>query len=217
MTNLLKSNIEENAELIINADGEDAIKIADKVFKGVSGKKLEEKNIKYKKLNIKNVKVYDGNDAIKMELNVNNIDYSPTFKDDYFELDTIMRTFSDSEAVESSNLDDSIYPLFVPLNTSLTNSERIETDTGERIIMTFSGDKPFLLVEETASVMEEFTVIPTYGEPYMFMDTLGVMTDTSLSWTSNGIEYYLISEVMSKDELIEVAQSIYELPVTSIK
>ena len=60
-------------------------------------------------------------------------------------------------------------------------------------------------------------IIPTFGEPYQLMDTLGVMTDTSLSWTSNGVEYYLISEVMSKDELIEVAQSIYELPVTSIK
>ena len=165
-----------------------------------------------KKLNIKNVKVYDSNDSVKMELNVNRIDYSPTFKDDYFELETIMRTFDDNEVVESSNLDDSIYPLFVPVNTSLTNSERVETDNGERIIMTFSGDKPFLLVEETANVMEEFTVIPTYGEPYMLMDTLGVVTDNSLSWTSGGIEYYLVSDVMGKDELIEIAQSISAIP-----
>ena len=165
-----------------------------------------------KKLNIKNVKVYDSNDSVKMELNVNRIDYSPTFKDDYFELETIMRTFDDNEVVESSNLDDSIYPLFVPVNTSLTNSERVETDNGERIIMTFSGDKPFLLVEETANVMEEFTVIPAYGEPYMLMDTLGVVTDNSLSWTSGGIEYYLVSDVMGKDELIEIAQSISAIP-----
>ena len=165
-----------------------------------------------KKLNIKNVKVYDSNDSVKMELNVDRIDYSPTFKDDYFELETIMRTFDDNEVVESSNLDDSIYPLFVPVNTSLTNSERVETDSGERIIMTFSGDKPFLLVEETANVMEEFTVIPTYGEPYMLMDTLGVVTDNSLSWTSGGIEYYLVSDVMGKDELIEIAQSISAIP-----
>ena len=165
-----------------------------------------------KKLNIKNVKVYDSNDSVKMELNVDRIDYSPTFKDDFFELETIMRTFDDNEVVESSNLDDSIYPLFVPVNTSLTNSERVETDNGERIIMTFSGDKPFLLVEETANVMEEFTVIPTYGEPYMLMDTLGVVTDNSLSWTSGGIEYYLVSDVMGKDELIEIAQSISAIP-----
>ena len=165
-----------------------------------------------KKLNIKNVKIYDENETIKMELNVKSIDYSPTFKDNYFELDTVMRTFSDLDIVETSNLDDSIFPLFVPINTKLTNSEKITTDVGERIIMTFSGDKPLLLVEETANAMDEFTVIPTYGEPYMFMDTLGVMTDNSLSWTSGGIDYYLVSDVMGKDELIEIAQSISAIP-----
>lgn len=165
-----------------------------------------------KNLNIEEIKVYDSNDVIKMELDIEKIDYSPTFKDNYFELDTIMRTFDDTEVVESSNLDDSIYPLFLPTNTTLTNSEKITTDTGERIIMTFEGDKPFLLVEETADVMDEFTVIPTYGEPYMLMDTLGVMTDNSLSWTSGGIEYYLVSDVMGKDELIEIAQSISSIP-----
>ena len=147
-----------------------------------------------------------------MELNVKSIDYSPTFKDNYFELDTIMRTFNDIDVVETSYLDDSIYPLFIPSNTKLINSEKITTDVGERIIMTFSGDKPFLLVEETANAMDEFTVIPTYGEPYMFMDTLGVMTDNSLSWTSGGIDYYLVSDVMGKDELIEIAQSISAIP-----
>ena len=40
------------------------------------------------------------------------------------------------------------------------------------------------------------------------MDTLGVMTSNSLSWTSSGVEYYLASDVMSNDEMIEVAQSI---------
>ena len=40
------------------------------------------------------------------------------------------------------------------------------------------------------------------------MDTLGVMTNNSLNWTTNGIEYYLVSDVLNQDELVEVAQSI---------
>ena len=79
--------------------------------------------------------------------------------------------------------------------------------------MTFSGDKPFLLVQETTSVLDEFTIIPTSGEPYMLMDTLGIMTDNSLSWTSGGIDYYIVSDVMGKDELLEIAQSISSVPV----
>ena len=165
-----------------------------------------------KDLNVKEVKIYDDNDTIKMELDINDIDYSPTFKDDYFKLDYVMESFEELDVVESSNLDESIYPLLLPTNTTLSNSEKITTDSGERIIMTFEGDKPFLLVEETSNVMDEFTVIPTYGEPYMFMDTLGVMTDNSLSWTSGGIDYYIVSDVMGKDELIEIAQSISSVP-----
>ena len=123
-----------------------------------------------------------------------------------------MSTFEEMEVFQSMELDDSIYPLFLPENTKLVNSEKVTMDSGDRIIMTFSGDKPFLLVEETSNVLDEFTVIPTYGEPYMFMDTIGVMTDNSLSWSSNGIDYYIVSEVMGKDELVEIAQSITNVP-----
>ena len=173
---------------------------------------VNQKIVLDKDLNIEEVKIYDSNDSIRMEMDFDNIDYSPTFKDNYFELDTIMKTFEEIDVVESSNLEESIYPLFLPSGTKLTSSEKVTTDSGDRIIMTFEGDKPFLLVEENASAMEEFTIIPTNGEPYMLIDTLGVMTDNSLSWTSNGIDYYIVSDVMSQDELVEVAQSISVLP-----
>lgn len=78
--------------------------------------------------------------------------------------------------------------------------------------MTFDGDKPFLLVEETASIEDEMTIVPTYGEPHMLMDTVGAMTENSLTWTSGGIEYYIVSDVMNQDELLEVAKSIGTIP-----
>ena len=142
------------------------------------------------------------------------IDYSPTFKKDYFDLNTIMSTYSiDEESVkETTAIDDTIYPLIIPNGTKLVSEEKIKKDIGDRIIMTFDGDKPFLLVEESAVVEDEFTIIPTYGEPYQLMDTLGVMTNNSLTWVSNGIEYYIVSDVLNQDELVEVAQSISYLP-----
>lgn len=167
-----------------------------------------------KKLNFKNVKVYDSNNVICMEIRFKDIDFSPTFKKKYFELDTIMKTFSTDEVEikETTKLEESIYPLLLPTGTKLTNEEKVKKSSGERIIMTFDGEKPFLLVEETALAEEEFTIIPTYGEPYQLMDTLGIMTNNSLSWTSNGIEYYIVSDVLNQEELVEVAQSINVLP-----
>ena len=163
-----------------------------------------------KKLKLKRVQVYNSDSVICMTMNFDSIDYSPTFKKNYFSLDTVMKTYAslDEEVEQTSNLDSSIYPLMVPSGTKLTNEERVEKDNGDRIIMTFDGEKPFLLVEETANVENEFTIIPTYGEPYQLMDTLGVMTNNSLNWTTNGIEYYLVSDVLNQHELVEVAQSI---------
>lgn len=162
------------------------------------------------KLKLKKVQVYNSDSVICMTMEFKDIDYSPTFKKNYFSLDTVMKTYSVSveEVKQTSNLDDSIYPLMLPSGTKLTNEEKVTKDNGERIIMTFDGEKPFLLVEETANIEDEFTIIPTYGEPYQLMDTLGVMTNNSLNWTTNGIEYYLVSDVLNQDELVEVAQSI---------
>lgn len=167
-----------------------------------------------KKRDIKKVKVYDDNHAVCISMTFKSIDYSPIFKKDYFDLNEVMGTYSIDEETtkKTSELEDTIYPLVVPTNTKLVSEEKIKKDIGDRIIMTFDGDKPFLLVEETAVVEDEFTIIPTYGEPYQLMDTLGVMTNNSLTWTSNGIEYYIVSDVLNQDELVEVAQSISYLP-----
>ena len=162
-----------------------------------------------KKLKLKKVQVYNSDSVICMTMEYKKIDYFPTFKKNYFSLNTVMKTYSVEDTVEQTGvLEESIYPLMIPSGTRLTNEEKIDKGNGERIIMTFDGEKPFLLVEETANIENEFTVVPTYGEPYQLMDTLGVMTNNSLNWTTNGIEYYLVSDVLNQEELVEVAQSI---------
>ena len=151
--------------------------------------------------------VYDKDGVEAMTMIFDKINYSYKFKDNEFDLDTIIDN-SDEEVIESSNLDDIIYPLYIPSGTKLVNEDKIDKADGKRVIMNYDGDKSFLLVEETSDVYSDFTVIPTMGEPCLLMDTLGVVTDNSLSWTSGGIDYYLVSDVMSQSELIEVAQSI---------
>jgi outer membrane lipoprotein-sorting protein len=166
-------------------------------------------------LKLKSVTVYDSNGIQCMKMSINKINYNPKFSKDYFNLDSIIDTTSlndyentTSNTKETSSLDDVIYPLFLPSGSKLISMDKVSKTNGERVIMNYDGEKSFLLVEETADVFNEFTVIPSSGEPFQLMDTLGVMTDNSLSWTSDGIDFYLVSDVMDKDELIEVAQSI---------
>lgn len=166
-----------------------------------------------KNLNIKEVQVLNSNNETQIKMLFNKIDYKPKFKDNYFELDENLDTVS-SEVDPTSKIDDIIYPMYLPNNTHLSNKELITTNEGERLILTFSGDNPFMLIEETANYEKEHTVIPTYGELAMLVDTIAVVNDNSINWISNGIEYYVVSEVVNVDELLEVARSISTIPVS---
>ena len=105
-----------------------------------------------------------------------------------------------------SKIEDIVYPMYLPLNTYLSNQDKVSTEAGERVIMTFSGDKPFLLVQETAATNNTTDFVN--GDPYLILDTIGAVTDYSVSWINNGVEYSVVSDVLKIDELISVAQSI---------
>lgn len=165
-------------------------------------------------LNIKEIQVLDENNRTMVKMSIDNIDFKATFEDEFFNLDYNIEksSITDYEEIESV-LNESIYPMYIPYNTYLTSQEVVEKTGGERIILTFDGDSPFVIIEETVSIDLENLTIPMYGELEMFTDTVGVINDKSVSWISNNVEYYVTSDVLSKDELIKIAQSISVLPV----
>ena len=173
-----------------------------------NSKLVNQKIIFSKKVYPKKTIVYDKNGAEIMVMTFDKIKFSNKISKDEFKIDKIIDMNSSEEVKKKSKLEDVIYPLFVPEGTKLVGEEKIKKGDGQRVIMNYDGEKSFVLVEETADVFQEFTIIPTSGEPYQLMDTLGVMTNNSLSWSSDGVEFNIISDVMSKDEMIEVAQSI---------
>ena len=147
-----------------------------------------------------------------MTMEFNKIDDKPVFNDDYFKLESIISNIEVEDST-SNSINDVIYPLYIPTGTVLSNEEKVSKENGERIILTFDGEKPFLLVEETANVEKDFSIVPIFGEPSFLNDTIGAITDNSLSWSSGGIDYYIVSDVMGKNELIEIANSITTIPI----
>ena len=118
------------------------------------------------------------------------------------------------ETKQTATLDDIIYPMYLPVNTYLTNQEKVSTDDGERLILTFTGDSSFVLVEQTAMYTDTPEIIPTYGTVELIGSSLAVVNDNSANWFDNGIEYYIVSDVMETDELLQVVRSISVLPVS---
>ncbi len=167
-----------------------------------------------KDLNLKEIEIKNANDQTEMKLTVKKLDKKATFQNSYFSLKENMTVANEEETTESvSTIEDIIYPMYIPANTHLENQEKVSTSFGERIIETFGGERPFTFVQETAVVEKEHLTIPVYGEPSLISGTIGAVSDTSVSWMSDGMEYYVVSDVLSEEELLEVANSISVMPV----
>ena len=121
---------------------------------------------------------------------------------------------TDNKTKETATIDDIIYPMYLPTNTYLTSTERVATEDGERLILTFTGDSSFVLMEEVAKYSNKPEIIPTYGDVELIGSSLAVINDNSANWFDNGIEYYIVSDVMKTDELLQVVKSISVLPVS---
>ena len=121
---------------------------------------------------------------------------------------------SNTNIEQTATIDDIIYPMYLPVNTYLTGQEKVSTENGERLILTFTGDSSFVLVEENATYTNMPEIIPTYGDVELIGASLAVVNDNSANWFNNGIEYYIVSDVMNTDELLQVVRSISVLPVS---
>ena len=108
----------------------------------------------------------------------------------------------------TGSLDSIIYPLYIPTNTHLKSSETVSTASGERVILTFSGDKNFVIVEETSKFSSEFEVIPVFGDPLMLDKTIAALSSNSISWNADNVSYYLVSSDLSSNEMVNVAKSL---------
>jgi len=167
-----------------------------------------------KNLNLKQVDVLNESGNVEIKMTFTNIDKKPTFNDDYFTVKKNIETANIDEEVNTvTNIEDTIFPMFLPENTTLKSQDTITKDDGERIILTFGGDKPFILIEETVSVGDELEIIPTLGEPTLLVDTVGALSEDSVSWISRGMQYYMTSESLTQEELLTIAKSISTIPV----
>lgn len=160
---------------------------------------------------LKTVEVYTKDDILSIKVTYNKIDYKANLSDDDFDIDELMEENCcniEESTEETSSLKDIIYPLYIPSNTYLNSKEIIDIESGERVILTFNGDKNFVLIEETAVVSNEFETIPVYGDPLMLSTSIGALSSNSLSWTTDNVNYYLTSIDLSQEELLTIADSL---------
>lgn len=178
-----------------------------------NNKKLVNQKIYFDtKGNLKKVEVLNQDGVAKIKMTFNDIDYKASYDKDYFNLDANLNISTESQETMSA-IDNIIYPMYMPKNTYLKSEDVVSLDEGERVILTFSGDSPFMIIQETVNVSDEAAIIPVYGEIEWTGDTIGTLTENTANWFSNGIEYYAVSDVLDSSELLEIVNSISVMPV----
>ena len=207
LLNSLVNDINNDSESKAEADG-DGFVISSKVNYPNNANLVSEKIYLDKKSNLKKVEVLDKDGKVKITVNYTSIDFKPTFKDDYFKLESLIDEECCKDKETSALMDDIVYPLYLPSNTYLSTKDTVNTESGNRVILTFTGDSPFTLIEEKTVANSEFEIIPVYGEPLMLSETMGALSSNSLYFTSNNVDFYLSSDKLSSTELLTIAESI---------
>lgn len=105
------------------------------------------------------------------------------------------------------------YPTAQIPGTKLIEEKNLKMEDGKRVLLTYDGDKPYTLVEEkttvsTASAQPVIHSTFVEGQPVDLGFTIGVITDRTISWSQNGVDYMIASKKLTKDEMIEVARSV---------
>lgn len=101
------------------------------------------------------------------------------------------------------------YPSLQWDGVDMLEEKVIKNDTQERVIMTYGGKKEFTLIQSPIT-KKSVDLVPVFaaGDPADLGFAIGAITDQSITWEQNGIQFFLASDSMSREEMITVASSM---------
>jgi len=149
----------------------------------------------------------------QITMNITNIDTKSKFDKEYFALNNSVCKDCKTETT-GKELEDIVYPMYLPSGTTYSGEETIKEDGSERVILTYTGLKPFILIEEASNASKEHETTAVSGEVVQYGNVVGVLTETSLNWSTAGREYYIIGDSLSKEEILQIASSTATVALT---
>ncbi|CDQ40909.1 MULTISPECIES: LolA family protein [Virgibacillus] len=158
------------------------------------------------------VNVLDKDRNALVEVKFSNFDQEASFEDDDFSMEKNMASSGSQEEPVSSDKGENSLTVFYPsymAGAELTEKKEASTENGERVILTFEGEKNFTLVEEKAEAQKTMaSPNEVAGEIVNLGFAVGAISDNSIEWTHDGVDFMLASDELTKEELIQVAQSV---------
>ncbi|MGE8207096.1 LolA family protein [Heyndrickxia sp. NPDC080065] len=171
-----------------------------------------------KNLSPERVKVMDTDRKTLVSVEFTKVEFNAKFDDNAFDTDKNL-TSSKLEIPVNAKPEGNEFTVKYPTanigNMDLLDENEINTGNGKRVVLTYTGDKSFTMIQEKAEFVPTAMMLPTQvdGKIVDLGFAVGALTSNSISWTNDGVDYMIASKDLSESELIEVAQSVQSEPV----
>ncbi|OMP66796.1 LolA family protein [Domibacillus epiphyticus] len=208
--NSSQSYLFESLAADIKADGEAGFKETDKYYvfetktRYTNSSMLPRQQITFHKSDLTPamVKVMDKEQKAVITVVFKKMDLKPTFAKGDFD-----RKKANKKTKETAGDVETEFSVHYPI--AVNNSKLVdETKVGDRVILTYDGDKPFTLIQKRAATPEGQSVVTASGDMADMGFAAGESADGSLTWVYNGVEFMLASDVMTHGEMATVAASM---------
>ncbi|MDF2787840.1 MAG: sporulation protein [Neobacillus sp.] len=157
------------------------------------------------------VKVMDPDRKALVTVEFSKVKFNASFDDSDFDMKKNM-TRADLNLPVMADSKDTAFSVKYPtadLGAKLVDEKEVKLENGKRVVLTYEGEKSFTLVQEKVTVKEASTS-PTYvdGDLVDLGVTIGAVSEGSITWTMDGIDYMIASNELTEKELVEIARTV---------
>ncbi|URM32892.1 outer membrane lipoprotein carrier protein LolA [Cytobacillus firmus] len=173
---------------------------------------VQEIKLKKSDLSPVSVKVMDPDKNALVTVEFSNVKFNASFDKKDFDMQKNM-TGAQLEVPVMAEMEDQEftvkYPQMDMADVKLVDEQEMKTEDGKRVVLTYDGEKSFTLVQEKATVMPTSSVVTSVkGEPVDLGFTIGALSDNTISWTYQGVDYMIASNDLSPEEMSDIARSV---------
>ncbi|MCL1949651.1 MAG: outer membrane lipoprotein carrier protein LolA [Turicibacter sp.] len=159
--------------------------------------------------------VKDSNGTVRMSMVFDSFEFNAEILDSFFDSEAAMEQTQntwglvDASPIDLGSLDFVIPASAMPTGTMMTNHTAFATPGGgERIITTFDGEQSFTLIQESGMGNDDWRTTFTDATPVFVGNMVGFLSDNTITWMRDGVEFSIMSNSLDADQLVTVASSV---------
>ncbi|MBP3040192.1 outer membrane lipoprotein carrier protein LolA [Bacillaceae bacterium Marseille-Q3522] len=158
------------------------------------------------------VKVMDTDGNALVSVDFSNMKFDVALEQKDFDMQKNMTTAQLDVPVMTEETEGEEFSVKYPtetIGTELVEEKEMKMENGNRVILTYEGEKSFTLTQEKSLALPATAGSTNVnGEPVDLGFTIGALTEQTITWTYNGVDYMIASTELTAEELTTIARSV---------